>query len=77
MNLAKRSRKGLSSRLTQRLGFGLMTAVALLTILPIVLVVAFIIIKGAPAISWEFLTQMPRDGMRAGGGFTTDTDWDS
>jgi len=69
MNLAKRSRKGLSSRLTQRLGFGLMTAVALLTILPIVLVVAFIIIKGAPAISWEFLTQMPRDGMRAGGIF--------
>jgi phosphate transport system permease protein len=69
MNLVKRSGKRLSPSLTQRLGFGLMTAVALLTILPIVLVVAFIIIRGAPAISWGFLTQMPRDGMRAGGIF--------
>jgi phosphate transport system permease protein len=48
---------------------GLLTVVAVLTILPIVVVVIFIVIKGAPAISWDFLTQMPRDGMRAGGIF--------
>jgi phosphate transport system permease protein len=30
-------------------------------------VFAYIISKGAPAISWEFLTAIPSDGMRAGG----------
>jgi phosphate transport system permease protein len=35
--------------------------------LPILLVVAYIVWQGAPAISWEFLTGFPRDGMRAGG----------
>jgi phosphate transport system permease protein len=69
MNAARHSRTVLSPRLKQRLGTGLLTAVAILTILPIVAVVIFIVIKGAPAISWDFLTQMPRDGMRAGGIF--------
>ena len=35
--------------------------------LPIIVVVALVILKGGPAISWEFLSEMPRDGMRAGG----------
>jgi phosphate transport system permease protein len=33
------------------------------------LIVGFIVIKGAPAISWEFLTQAPSDGGRSGGIF--------
>ena len=53
--------------LIQRLGFGLLTAIALLTVTPIILVVFYILVKGAPAISWEFLTDFPRSGMRAGG----------
>jgi len=53
--------------LIQRLGISLITLVALLTVVPIVAVFAYIIGKGAPAISWEFLTAIPRDGMRAGG----------
>jgi len=53
--------------LTQRLGFSLLTLVAVLTVIPIVAVVIYIAVQGAPAISWEFLTSMPRDGMRAGG----------
>jgi phosphate transport system permease protein len=51
----------------QRLGFGLLTALALLTVLPILLVIGYIIWQGAPALSWEFLTGFPREGMRAGG----------
>ena len=51
----------------QRLGFGLLTLIALLTVVPIVGVVVFITLKGAPAISQEFLLGFPRDGMRAGG----------
>ena len=53
--------------LTQRLGFSLLTLIALLTVVPILAVFAYIIARGAPAISWEFLTAMPREGMRAGG----------
>jgi phosphate transport system permease protein len=53
--------------LVQRLGVSLITLVALLTVVPIIAVFAYIISKGAPAISWEFLSAMPRDGMRAGG----------
>jgi phosphate transport system permease protein len=53
--------------LVQRLGFSLISLVALLTVVPIIVVFAYIIGKGAPAFSWQFLTAMPRDGMRAGG----------
>ncbi|MCE5259060.1 MAG: phosphate ABC transporter permease PstA [Chloroflexi bacterium] len=51
----------------QRLGFGILGFATLLVVIPIVLVIALIIIKGAPAINWEFLTTMPREGMKAGG----------
>ncbi len=56
-----------SRRRVQRLGYGLLTGIAMLTVIPIVAVVIYIIIKGAPAISLEFITGFPRDGMRAGG----------
>jgi len=51
----------------QNLGFSLITLVAVLTVLPIVGTIIFILIKGAPAISWEFISGFPHDGMRAGG----------
>jgi phosphate transport system permease protein len=54
-------------KLTQTLGFGGMTLAALVTVTPIVLVVAYVFWQGSPAISWEFISEMPRDGMRAGG----------
>ena len=57
----------LSRELIQRLGFSLLTLVTLLTVVPILAVFAYIIKEGAPAISWEFLSTMPRDGMRLGG----------
>jgi phosphate transport system permease protein len=53
--------------LVQRLGISLISLVAFLTVVPILAVFAYIIGKGAPAISWEFLTAIPSDGMRAGG----------
>ncbi|MEW5868337.1 MAG: phosphate ABC transporter permease PstA [Chloroflexota bacterium] len=53
--------------LTQYLGFGLLTAITLATVIPILLVVGYILAKGAPAISLEFLLGFPRQGMRAGG----------
>jgi phosphate transport system permease protein len=53
--------------LLQRLGFSLISLVAALTILPILAVIAYIAAKGAPVISWEFLSGFPSNGMRAGG----------
>ena len=57
----------LSQQLTQRLGFSLLTLVVVVTIIPILAVIIYIIYEGAPAISWEFLSGFPRDGMRQGG----------
>ncbi len=53
----------------QRIGFGLLALAALVVVLPILLVVGTIVVRGAGAISWEFLTAMPREGMKAGGIF--------
>lgn len=53
--------------LIQTIGFASLTAAALATVFPIVLIVGFVLWNGAEAISLEFITQMPRDGMRAGG----------
>ena len=61
-------RKKFSRReLIQRIGFGGLTLIALGTVFPIILVIGYILVKGAPAISWEFITAFPREGMRAGG----------
>ncbi|MCC6260919.1 MAG: phosphate ABC transporter permease PstA [Anaerolineales bacterium] len=51
----------------QRLGFTLLTLIAVITVLPIVGTVIFILFKGGSAISLEFLTGFPRAGMREGG----------
>mgnify|MGYP000123797660 CR=1 FL=1 len=57
----------INRHLVQRLGFSLITLIATLTVLPILGVIVYIINKGAPAISWEFISGFPHDGMRAGG----------
>lgn len=51
----------------QRIGYSLITLVAVMTVLPIVGVIIFIVYQGGSAISLEFLTGFPYDGMRSGG----------
>jgi len=53
--------------LVQRIGFTGITLMAVFTVIPIIATVIYILIQGAPAISLEFLTGFPRDGMRQGG----------
>jgi phosphate transport system permease protein len=55
--------------LVQRAGFILLALVTLIVVVPILLVIGIIVVRGIEAISWEFLTGMPRDGMKAGGIF--------
>jgi phosphate transport system permease protein len=52
---------------TQRLARILITIVAGIAIIPIIIVITFLIINGLEAISWEFLTQPPSNGMTEGG----------
>lgn len=55
--------------LTQRIGFALLTLATLIVVVPILFVVVTIVVRGIGAISWEFISAMPRDGMKAGGIF--------
>ena len=55
--------------LIQRVGFALLGLTALVVVIPILLVVGTIVARGIGAVDWEFLTAMPRDGMKAGGIF--------
>jgi phosphate transport system permease protein len=59
----------MSRYLVQRLGFVLLGLTALIVVVPILFVVGSIVVQGMGAITWEFLTAMPRDGMKAGGIF--------
>jgi len=56
-----------TSRRNALLGINLLRLITLLTALPVIGVIVYIIVRGAPALSWEFISAMPRDGMRAGG----------
>lgn len=47
----------------------LIKSIGILSTVPIFIILAYIIWKGVPAISWNFLTEIPRRGMRAGGIF--------
>jgi phosphate transport system permease protein len=51
----------------EKLGFSTFTVLTIVTITPIIAVIIYIIYLGLPAISWDFLTSMPQDGMRGGG----------
>jgi len=57
----------MSRQLRQQLGFTLLGLATTIVVLPILLLVGYILVQGASAISWEFITAMPREGMRAGG----------
>ena len=52
---------------SQRIAFTIISIIAALTVIPIVLVLAYIFIQGFSAISLEFILGYPRNGMREGG----------
>jgi phosphate transport system permease protein len=54
-------------KLSQRIAFTLLLCATLLVIIPVGMVIVVIVKNGIGAISWEFLSEMPRKGMRAGG----------
>lgn len=54
---------------SQKIAFFLLFLATLLIVVPVGLIVVIIIQKGLPAINWQFLSDIPRQGMRAGGIF--------
>lgn len=54
---------------TQNIAFFFLLLATLLIVVPVGLIVIIIIQKGLPAINWQFLSDIPRQGMRAGGIF--------
>ena len=57
----------LSTKINERMGFGLLALISVLTVLPIVVLIVYILVQGSPVISWGFLADMPSNGMRSGG----------
>jgi len=53
----------------EKLVFTLLTLTAALVVIPTLLMILYIVYKGVGTISWEFLSAMPRKGMREGGIF--------
>jgi phosphate transport system permease protein len=62
-NLAKRK------KLSQNLAFGVFTFMSYAVVALLFGILAFIVIKGFGVISWEFITEMPKNGMTEGGIF--------
>ena len=58
-----------NSHKTQNIAFLFLFLATLLIVMPVGLIVVIIIQKGLPAINWQFLSDIPRQGMRAGGIF--------
>jgi phosphate transport system permease protein len=61
------SRRRVTRQQRDRLASVLITLVAGVVVAPIIGVIVLIIVEGAPALSWEFLTAPPRNGMTQGG----------
>lgn len=65
--LYKNPNSSVTRKNKQNIGFSLLFIATLFTIIPIIGIVLFIFIKGISAISWEFLTSFPTNGMKDGG----------
>ena len=65
----KSSARSAQRKTIQKLGFGALTAVAILTIVPILYIVVLIFVRGLTTISLDFVFGFPSNGMRSGGIF--------
>jgi phosphate transport system permease protein len=57
------------ARTRQTIAFYVLGFITLLVVAPIVLTIFYVLANGAGAVSWEFISQAPRNGMRQGGIF--------
>ena len=67
LDVVRSQQTGLTSQQREKVGQVFLMLVGVITVLPIVALLIYIILQGAPAISWEFISAMPSNGMRSGG----------
>lgn len=59
----------INSKRAEKIAFFFLFLATLLIVVPVGMIIVIIIQKGLPAINWQFLSDIPRHGMRAGGIF--------
>lgn len=57
----------ISPKITQALAVTLLGAATLLTVVVLVFIIVFVLAKGLPGVTWEFLSSAPKDMGKAGG----------
>jgi phosphate transport system permease protein len=57
----------ISRQITQRTAFVFLWLAVAITVIPVLFIIIYTIIKGGGAISWDFLTQFPSQAGKAGG----------
>lgn len=57
------------SHRTQRVAGAVFFLMTVALVIPVLIIIGTLVVKGGPAISWEFLFTQPREGMTAGGIF--------
>ncbi|WPR72046.1 phosphate ABC transporter permease PstA [Flavobacterium sp. NG2] len=62
-NLVKKKRR------SQNIAFGIFSFISYSIVALLFVILAFIVIKGIGVISWEFISEMPKEGMTSGGIF--------
>ena len=60
---------GVRKRRSQKVAFAVFRILSLFITVILFAILGFIIVKGAGALSWDFLTKAPEDGMTSGGIF--------
>lgn len=56
-------------RLNQKIAFGVFTLLSYSIVAILLVILTFLVVKGVGVISWDFLTEMPKEGMTEGGIF--------
>lgn len=56
-------------RINQKIAFGIFTGISYAIVGLLFVILAFIVVKGIGVISWEFISEMPSNGMTEGGIF--------
>jgi phosphate transport system permease protein len=58
-----------AAKIREKVAFSILGLVTLLIVVPILMIIIYIVRNSLGAISWEFITQAPRNGMKEGGIF--------
>jgi phosphate transport system permease protein len=56
-----------AAKVREKIAFTILGLITLLIVLPIILTILYVVKNGAGAVTWEFISEAPRKGMREGG----------